>query len=681
MVSLNRVGGLLGAGLLFFSLCTGVGGQEPPLRFRVASNLILVDVRVQDSEGRPITGLSTQDFSIREEGVLQEIGYFQEIALPLTSSSVERLQVPRVPPQVSTDSSPPVALEKRLLILLFNLSSAGLQDVQMMRTAAQKFLEEQFTPDDAVAVLVFDNGLELLTDFTSDRTTLTRVLGNLSQENPELDLSLPGEDTDSEEDSASEFIADETEFALFETNQQLSAIQSVAQAFRDVLGRKALLYFSSGFTSRGVENNEQMRWTTDLSNRANISIYSVDTRGLVALSPGGGAQRAGGRGTGIFNGRSALNELISLNQSQEGLMTLAADTGGVALVDDNDLSKMFRQAQEDASHYYLIGYYTATPPSDGRFRRVEVRSTLTQARLKFRSGYYADRPYRSLSSSEREFRFLQTIVDDVPVADFPLEISAEYFPDASGQYQVPILLGFNHSQLSQLSGTRELNLEVILLARDTFGITRSGLRDKVEIRRVQEDNEIRFVYENLLVLDPGEYQLSAYLRDNRTGMMSQAVYPIDLPPPGPVRLSSLVLAGEWKQLDSQSRYRITIGKHVTIVKNPLEVQERTLIPRLNRKFTRLETLYLHGKVGIQGESQEGEYRIILLNDARERFFEGPWKSLLPGDDDGLDINARLPLNQLKEGQYQLLVEVRLRGRPVHLLAREFEVIPSGIPFQ
>ncbi len=674
---MNRVRASLGAGLLFFFLSTGVLGQEPPVRFRVASNLILVDVRVQDSDGRPITGLTAQNFSIWEEGVLQEIGYFQEIALPLTSPPQKRAQITTVPTQVAADSSPPAAPEKRLLILLFNLSSAGLQDVQMMRTAAQEFLEEQFTQDDAVAVLVFNSGLELLTDFTSDRTILSRVLGSLSQESPELDLSLPGDDNDSEEDSTSEFIADETEFALFETNQQLSAIQSVAQAFRDVLGRKALLYFSSGLTSRGIENDEQMRWTTDLSNRANISIYSVDTRGLVALSPGGGAQRAGGRGSGIFNGRAALNELISLSQSQEGLITLAADTGGAALVDDNDLSKMFRQAREDASHYYLIGYYTATPPSDGRFRRVEVRSTLSQARLEYRNGYYSDRPYRSLSSSEREFRFLQTIVDDVPVADFPLEISAEYFPDASGQYQVPILLGFDHSQLSELSGTQELNLEVIMLARDTLGITRAGIRDKVEIRRVREEDTIRFVYENLLVLEPGEYQLSAYLRDNRTGLMSQAVQPMDLPPLGPVRLSSLVLAGEWKELDSQSRYRIRIGKHVTIVENPLKIQDRTLIPRVNRKFTRLETLYLHGKVGIQGESQEGKYRIILLDEAQERLFEGAWKPLVPSDEYGLDINARLALNQLKEGRYRLRVEVRLRAEQTHLLVRDFDVIPLG----
>ncbi len=671
---LRVVHGCLTGGLLLLLFGTGVFGQEPPVRFRVSSNLILVDVRVRDSQGRPITGLRAEDFSIWEEGVLQEISFFQEIALPLTASPVVRAETTSAPTRVAADSSQPVAPEKRLLILLFNFSSAGLQDIQMMRGAAQQFLEEDFTGDDAAAVLVFNNGLEMLTDFTSDRALLSRILGGLSDGNPELDLSLPEEEADSEQDSASQFIADETEFALFETNQQLSAIQSVAEAFRDVLGRKALLYFSSGLTSRGIENEEQMRWTTDLCNRANISIYSVDARGLVALSPGGGAHRAGG-GSGIFNGRAALNQLVSLSQSQEALITLAADTGGAALVDDNDLSKIFRQAREDASHYYLIGYSTPTPPSDGRFRRIEVRTQPSYARLEYRTGYYADRPYRSLSAAEREFRLLQTVVEEVPVSEFPLEISAEYFPDSSGQYQVPILLGFNHSQLSRLSGARELDLEVIMLARDTLGMTRAGIRDKVEIRRVGEDAEIHFVYENLLVLDPGQYQLKAYVRDNRTGLMSQAAHPLDLPPVGSVPLSSLVLAGGWKERDSQSRYRISIGEDITILKNPLEVADRVLIPRINAKFTRLETLYFHGKVGIRGESQSGEYRINLLDGAQERFFESAWRPLVASHDDWLEVNARLALNQMQVGRYRLVVEVRLKDSQTHLLVREFEVVP------
>ncbi len=138
---LRFVHGCLTGGLLLLVLGTGIFAQEPPLRFRVSSNLILVDVRVRDSQGRPITGLRVEDFSIWEEGVLQKISYFQEIALPLTDSPVVPSETTSAPTRVAADSSLPVAPEKRLLILLFNLSSAGLQDIQMMGRAAQQFLE------------------------------------------------------------------------------------------------------------------------------------------------------------------------------------------------------------------------------------------------------------------------------------------------------------------------------------------------------------------------------------------------------------------------------------------------------------------------------------------------------------------------------------------------------------
>ena len=667
---------LLCGGALFFILGSFILAQATPVQFRVASNLILMDVRISDAEGRPIMGLTAEDFTLLEEGLTQKIGYFLEIALPLTSP---RIEVTRSQPVArrseEVQGSPQLTVpDKRLLILLFNYSSASLQDIQLMQEATEDFLKEQFTQDDAVAILVFQNGLELLTDFTSDRVLLSQALGRLTRGNPELEVSLPDEDTQSE--TGSEFIADETEFALFETNQQLSAIQSVTKAFRDVAGRKALLYFSAGLSSRGVENDEQMRWTTDLCNRSNVSVYSVDSRGLVALSPGGGAHRAGSTGTGIFNGRSALNELVGLSESQEGLITLAADTGGAALIDDNDFSKIFQEARQDASHYYLIGYYSPTPPSDGRFRKIEVRSRITHSEMEYRSGYYADRPYRSLSTTERELRLLHTIVEQLPKRDFPLETSAEYFPDSSNQYQVPVLLAFNHSQLRELSGAKELNLEIVMLARDTQKNTRAALRDKVEIRkRVEEEGETRYVYQNLFVLDPGQYQLTVYVRDNRTGLMSEATNRLDLPPVGVIRSSSLVLAGGWKDPSSQSDYRIKIGKHVTIVKNPLEVSSRVLIPRVNAKFTRLETLYLHSKVSTDRPAESGDYRIILLNEARKKLFEGAWRTLVSDPDEGLNVNARLPLGQLQHGKYQLIVEVRLKGGETHLIIREFDVVP------
>ena len=98
------------AGELFLLvLGTGVFAQELPVRFRVSSNLILVDARVRDSQGRPITGLEAKDFSIWEEGVLQEISYFQEIALPLTTPPEVPSETTSAPTPVAADSSQAVA--------------------------------------------------------------------------------------------------------------------------------------------------------------------------------------------------------------------------------------------------------------------------------------------------------------------------------------------------------------------------------------------------------------------------------------------------------------------------------------------------------------------------------------------------------------------------------------------
>ena len=216
-----------------------------------------------------------------------------------------------------------------------------------------------------------------------------------------------------------------------------------------------------------------------------------------------------------------------------------------------------------------------------------------------------------------------------------------------------------------------------MLARDPLEQTQGGIRDTVEIRPQKgQESDTRFVYQNLLVLDPGEYRLTAFVRDNRTGLMSRVFRELKLPPLGRFRPSSLVLAAGWKEPDSQTGYRIKKGKHVTIVKNPLEIRDRVLIPRVNGEFTQLETLYLHGKVTVE-KAQTGTYRIVLLNQGEERIFEGPWTSFTPGNTDPTSINARLPLKQLTHGNYQMVVEVRLGDEKTHLLVRKFTIVPAG----
>jgi len=645
--------------------------RDEPIRFQVATNLIRVDVRVLDSKGQPIPGLKLADFKLIEEGQEQEITYFREVSIPLESHSpvVTDRPVADVESPLPAAASPPLDLtDKRLLVMLFNISSASLQDRHMMREAADKFVNEQLTDQDAVAVLVMDTSLEMLTDLTTDRGQIRSSLGRLEGITEESDVSLPNEDESSGEDS--EFLADETEFALFQTNQQLAAIQSVADAFRDLAGRKALLYFSGGLSNRGVETIDQMRVVTDICNRANMSIYAVDSRGLVALSPGGGAQRGGGGGRSIFNGRASLNQLAGLQQSQEGLLALSADTGGQALVDDNDLSKIFRRAQEDSSHYYLLGYETPKAAADGRFRKIEVTVSVNGSKVISRRGFYSDKPYRQLSSSEREFQLLQAVVDNEPQTDFPVVGGAEYFPVEEG-YEVAVLAALEHTLLASGEDDSDLNLEVILVARTTGQAAYDGIRDQVSIRRRQIEGETTYVYQNLLYLEPGDYQLAVYVRNNRTGQMGSSSLSLSLVPPDPnLPSSSLVLAGGWKETATSESYRVKRGKVVTVVENPLEVAGRVLVPRVDSVFRPGEDLYLHLKMP---GNETIDYR-IQVETAGATVFESSWKSTR-GTTEWQEANARIPLDTLGAGDYRVILEIK-QDNYSRQISRKFQIVPE-----
>ena len=92
------------------------------------------------------------------------------------------------------------------------------------------------------------------------------------------------------------------------------------------------------------------------------------------MVPGGDARQASGRGSALFSGRGVPQQFARLSASQDTLTSLAADTGGQAFIDSNDFGEAFARVQRDMSAYYLLGYNSANPAKDGRFRRIQVRA-------------------------------------------------------------------------------------------------------------------------------------------------------------------------------------------------------------------------------------------------------------------------------------------------------------------
>ena len=132
--------------------------------------------------------------------------------------------------------------------------------------------------------------------------------------------ALTGEETE-----ADGFVADESEFNIFNTDRRLAAIEQLSDALAPIQQKKSIVYFSSGMTQRGEDNQVQLRAAIDRAVKANVSIYPVDTRGLTAVVPGGAASQSSGRGgTSMFSGRGVSRQFDSQAASQDTLVALAA---------------------------------------------------------------------------------------------------------------------------------------------------------------------------------------------------------------------------------------------------------------------------------------------------------------------------------------------------------------------
>jgi VWFA-related protein len=664
-----------------------IAQTRPRVQFRVSTELVLVDVRALDSHSRPITGLKASDFEVSEDGIPQKIESFREIQLQSPPGAVaqekERLVVPRQHENVEV----PLAkvTEHRLWILLFNM--AGMQADEMIHAvdSAHKFMRQTMTMDDLMAVYSFTGELRLVCNLTNDRDLLLRALDKMDKLSTQQDVSIPDStaaSADQSDDQLGEFIADDTEFAIFDTNRQLVALQSVLQLYKEIPARKALLYFSAGISQRDTSNLDEIGLTTDFANRTNTSIYSVDTRGLVALAPGGSARERGPRGEGMFSGRAVTDQLSRLSSSQEMMQTLSKDTGGKALVDSNDFQPAFQQAREDNSHYYLLGYYSSKPGRDGQFRRIEVRSRVPNLKLTFRRGYTSPKPFQAYSYKEKEELLERSIISQQHPQDFAVDFRADYFYQPSGQVLVPLSLKFPKRELIHGEGSQKQKLDLVGFARDAQGQVVQVLRDSIDLSA--SDSSDAVLYQNAFMMNPGIYNVTFFARENRGGQMTSVEQQIKLPVDPQHLIASTLVFGTNLVENSNPQFQISQpGKghdeRISIA-SPLKIGNKEIIPLTDRVFSRLQQFYVlfyvyHAKLDSGGKARL-KLNASIWDTGGKKLSDAPPVTFTDLDSaaGGVPCHVRFPLNKFAPGKYSLKITVldELTQEQV-LLEEQFEV--------
>jgi VWFA-related protein len=660
-------------GLILIMICPSLPSQESSTGyvFHTQTEIVLVNVTARDKNGNLVRDLKREDFAVLEDNKPQQIASFDlentDTTPTVDLSQVEVLEA-NAPKSVTKPATPPEGTpafkDRRLLIFFFDLSAMEPDETVRAVTSAQNYVDKQMVPADLVAVVSLGNTLRVNQDFTSDKAALNRALDAL---NPNAGQGFEEGTTGMTEgtaDTANSFTVDDTEFNIFNTDRRLGALRSIAQQLAKVDQKKSLIYFSSGMDRTGIENQSELRAAINAAVRANLSIYTTDSRGLQAIVPGGEAQNASLRGTSPFSGQATLNQYNSNFTTQETLVTLASATGGRAFLDTNDFSQVFKGVQQDTSSYYILGYHSTNPVRDGRYRRITVRVNRPGLKLDFRHGYYAPADFRHSTQEDREAQLEQELTSDLPSTDLPVYLSTGYFRMADNRFYVPVSLIVPGKEIpfTHKSDQDKATLDVLGVVLDPGKHPVSQIRDTVKLSVNTSDlvQHKNVQYGNGFVLPPGDYHLKFVVREHESGRIGS--FETDLAIPDlksqPLKMSSVILASQLQPASKQK------------TGNPLVRDGSEVIPSVTHVFSAAQHLYLYYEVydparQAAASSDSGKAGVHVLTNVA--FFIGKTQAYATPLVEASQMNAPdrratvfqldVPLSQLKPGFYTCQVNV------------------------
>lgn len=626
----------------------------------VNSDLVLTNVVARDSKtGEVIKDLKGTDFSIFENGKKQQIASFDfqsvEMATPLKEATVSGLAA-----GATGDGTKAVAVARaeelrnhRLIVFFFDLSSMQPEDLSRAVTAARDFLRSKMQTADLVALVSLGDSLKVDQDFTADREALIREVGVYDGTTGQGFQSGATSNSNTVED-ASGSTADESEYNDLNTDRELYALRAIAKSLERIGEKKSLLYFSGGISRDGVENQASLRAAINAAVRANLSIYSVDVRGLQAISPLGDASAGSLRGTGAFNGGALMNNMNANFASQEVMATLSSDTGGKSFFDSNDFAPAFAQVQRDTSAYYAIGFHSSNPQRDGRFRKLTVKLNRPGVKLEYRAGYYAPADFKHSGKEDRERELEDQLASELPATDLPVYLDTLYFREDENRFFVPVSLLVPGSQIPFVKGGEKdkATLDVIGQVMDEnkrpIGSARETVKLNLDAALGVRERTIQ--YNTSFRLPAGKYHLKFVLRENQSGSMGSFETDIVLPEmkKQPLKISSILLAN----------HRDPVKKLSPLVRSGLEY-----VPNITHVFRQDQHLYLLYEVYSPQHGQSLEdpklksIRVLgnleLIRDGI-KVMETPLVKTTALNTDGRDAVAfelDLPLAKLKPGNY------------------------------
>jgi VWFA-related protein len=689
--------------------------DEPKIRIGTAE--VTLDVVVRDKKGRSVKDLTAPEFEIYEDGVRQQVESFR-LALRESEpkADVNRGKDASAPAATAPAASRDKTVNPGVIALVFDRLSPDAR--QMARRAANAYAEEGLMARDFTGVFVIDMSLLTYQQYTDDpqlvkqaieqatsRSTSTFASNNeqtrgladrqnsLERQSAAAQASTSAGGAGGSSDAAAGGAATgraEVELAFvqmqlrmnetletLERNHQghatANSLLAVVNSMRNLPGRKTVIFFSEGLALPPAVV-EQFKSVINAANRANVSVYTVDSAGLRIDSPNLEAtreinaiaqrrmnqvHRSQDPSGPMMKGLERNEDLLRLNP-HSGLGELADQTGGFLISNTNDLSAGLRRIDEDMRSHYVLTYVPKNQEYDGRFRQISVKLSRPNLDVQTRKGYYAVDNTIASPVLAYEAPALAALSAARASNSFALRAGALSFPEPERLGLAPILVEAPASAFTYAPDNEKKNynsdFSILALVKNASGqvveklsqhYQLSGPADKAEAAR---SGEILFYRE--ANLPPGLYTIEAVAYDAPTGKSSVRKANLEVSGLGKtnLRLSSLTLLKRADRLTAEEQKK----------NHPLHFGEIVVYPNLGeslRKSVTKQLAFFFTAWPAQGSTEKLKLTIEVIQNGRSL---GQIPAELPAADPQGRVKyaSALPLDSFQPGGYELRVTVK-----------------------
>jgi len=674
----------------------GLSAQQSPTApvvFRAAVDFVEVDATVTDARGNAVSDLTAADFEVLEDGKRQEIASFTRVELPV-QRAVPSLPVAAGSTAIVPDVQTNTPIEGGIYLIVLDDLHTGFDRTARVREIARQFIERAVGPND-VAAVVYTGHNDMNQDFTGNRQLLLKAVDKFVGEKLRsatlvaLEGIRParpgaGDGLELGEDNVKDVRA-------YRARSVMGSIRQLSEFMAGIRGRrKAMVLFGEGIDydidqAIGTEGStadvvrEETRTAIASAQRGNVTIYSVDPRGLFDPademvqsatqvhrdSPGfapvsqGLPPNLGRKPPPAEANGSTLQAEVRIQQ--DSLKALAQDTGGFAALNTNNFLRPFDRIVRENSAYYLIGYQPTNDQRDGKLRKLEVRVKRPGLTVRARNGYKAlgsSTPASTPAGDTAASPALDALGSPLPVSGIPMRVFAAPFKGSMNLSTVTFAIELDPSAFNfeNKNGRWVETLEMATVIVPAGGRPRPGDHSKKSfalqpgLYETVKSRGARIVGQT--ELPPGRYQLRVAAGTNSKA--GSTVYDLEVPDysTAPLALSGLVLSSE----DSLKTPTMALGTQATEFPNGP--------PAATRSFSRSDQLMVFGEVYDNARTtaaHEVSITTTLRNAAGviQRTTMGRGSSVEPSARSAVHkFSARMPLADLTPGGYVIRVEAR-----------------------